>query len=170
MNELHLFLLHLQQPEYVHVLLNPLPLYGMAAGVFCLAIGLWSGSLEAQRPALLWIVCVGILTWLAIQYGEKGYDRVLSMSSPDAQLWLKVHAHRAGRCEFLFYLTAAAALAALVTRPFLSKLSRWLAGVTLILAILCCLAGAWISQAGGQIRHSEFRDGPPAASAHGPHA
>jgi hypothetical protein len=33
---------HLSKPEYVHVLLNPLPVYGLAVGVLGLVIALLS--------------------------------------------------------------------------------------------------------------------------------
>jgi len=33
---------HLSKPEYVHVLLNPLPVYGLAVGVLGLIIALLS--------------------------------------------------------------------------------------------------------------------------------
>ncbi len=35
---------HLSNPEYVHVLLNPLPVYGLAMGVLGLTVALIAGS------------------------------------------------------------------------------------------------------------------------------
>jgi hypothetical protein len=34
------FLKGLEQPEYIHVLINPLPVYGLAMGLVGLSIGL----------------------------------------------------------------------------------------------------------------------------------
>jgi hypothetical protein len=151
MSELHLFLQHLSQPEYVHVLLNPLPVYGMAAGSFVLGVSVFKRN-------------VSLLTWAAIQYGEKGYDRVLSMStSADAQQWLKVHMDRATRWELAFYLPGLAALLALRSRKRWPRFSERVTLFTLLASWVSIALAAWISHAGGQVRHSEFRDGPPSA-------
>lgn len=47
----------LSQPEYVHVLLNPLPVYGLAVGIIGLVVALiiFRGSQAAQRTALILI-------------------------------------------------------------------------------------------------------------------
>jgi hypothetical protein len=41
---------------------------------------------------------------------------------------------------------------------------------TLALAVLCEGASGWVALAGGQIRHPEFRNGPPPAELTEPHA
>jgi hypothetical protein len=41
------FLQDLSQPEYVHVLINPLPVYGLAMGVFALLIAFIARSRRA---------------------------------------------------------------------------------------------------------------------------
>ena len=40
MGDLSLFLQHLKQPEYIHILLNHWPVEGLAAGAFALAYAL----------------------------------------------------------------------------------------------------------------------------------
>ena len=45
------FLKGLEQPEYLHVLINPLPVYGLAMGVIGLIIGLVLRSREARTGA-----------------------------------------------------------------------------------------------------------------------
>jgi hypothetical protein len=45
------FLKDISQPEYIHVLINPLPVYGLAMGVIGLIIALTQRSRPAQvRP------------------------------------------------------------------------------------------------------------------------
>lgn len=160
MNEFQTLLLHLKQPEYIHVLINPMPLYGMAAGAFFLVASFLRTPETDKRVALLWIVFVGMMTGLAVWYGQRGYDRVYSMSNEDAQKWLDVHMHRAEALQYLFYLTGLSALLSLM-RWKTAAWNRLLPRLTLILAILSVAAAGWISHAGGQVRHSEFRDGPP---------
>lgn len=161
MSDLQLFLQHLKQPEYLHILLNPLPVYGMAAGVFLLFVSLVTRRSKEQLGALLWLALMGLATWAAIHYGQRGYDRVLSMSNDAAQAWLKVHMHRAETFAWVFYLTGLSALAAIGTGKKWPKASQGLVWATLLLAFISMNLGGWISQAGGQVRHSEFREGPP---------
>ena len=161
MPELSLFLSHLKQPEYVHVLFNPLPLYGMALSALFLIYGLIRKDSGVQSAALLMIALVAVFTWIAIEYGEEGYDRVYSMSNADAQLWLKAHAARAGRFEFVFYVTGILAIGAFIAKKKNHPKAGPLVVTALALALLCAGAASWISHAGGQVRHSEFREGPP---------
>jgi hypothetical protein len=166
MNELELTLQHLKQPEYVHVLLNPLPLYGLAMGVLALIMALLMRSKHAQIVALIIVVVGAGSAWPVIEYGEHGYDRVYSMSNQDAQRWLDIHAHGAGRWEWLFDVTAAAALATIIAHWKFTRVAVPLVALTLVLAICGVAAASWISRAGGQVRHSEFRDPPPPKAEH----
>ncbi len=86
MNELQQILQHLRQPEYVHVLLNPLPVYMTAGGLLALALALPWKFPKSATP---------------------------------------------------------------------------LAAATLVFAAIALGIGGWISHAGGQVRHSEFRGEPP---------
>ena len=162
--EFHLWLAHLQQPEYVHVLLNPIPIYGSALAALCLLIAILIRNRGAMGISLMLVIVVCMSAWLAAEYGEAGYDRVLSMSNADAQEWLKLHAHRAGNLLFIFYVTAAASAASLLAMRFRPEKTTALAVVTLAFTIASAIAAAAIGDAGGQIRHSEFRDGPPPAN------
>jgi len=166
MSELELTLQHLKQPEYVHVLLNPLPLYGLAMGALALVVALLMRSKQAQIVALVLIIVSSGSAWPVIEYGERGYDRVYSMSNSDAQHWLQIHAHRANQCEWLFYVTAAVAFAASIAHWKFTRAAVPLVGVTLALTIGTVIAAGWISHAGGQVRHSEWRDSPPGTPDH----
>jgi len=161
MSEWSLIVRHLRQPEYVHVLLNPLPLYATAMGVLALAVALWQRSRQAQIVALI-VVIVGCASFWPVSYwGHRGYDRVYSMSGTDAQQWLDVHANRASRLAFVFYLTAVLAIISIALPWKVPRSTMPLTLATLAAAIVSVCAAVWISHAGGQVRHSEFREGPP---------
>lgn len=160
MGDLQLLWEHLRQPEYLHVLLNPVPVYGMAAGAFVLIVSLlWRG--RDTVAALLWLVLTAVVSGMAFHYGHAGYDRVFAMSNPEAQEWLDVHMHRAEMLIYVFYLVGITALAALLSRRKWPAIARILEWAAVVLSLLSAGMGGWISQAGGQVRHSEFRDGPP---------
>ncbi len=161
MTELHEFLQQLRQPEYVHVLLNPIPVYAMASGVLTLIVALILRSRPAQITAFVVVIFASLSVWPVGEFGERASDRVYAMSNKEAQQWLDVHMHRADLGEWVFYVTAAIAAAALVAPRFRPRAQLPLAFATLVLALVSLGVGAWISHAGGKVRHSEFRNGPP---------
>lgn len=151
----------LKRPEYVHALLNPLPVYATAMGFLALIAGLVLRSQAAQGAALL-IVLVGTLSvWPVAEYGEKGYDRVYSMSNEDGQKWLTNHAGQANSVLWIFSVTATIAAAGIFTLWKFPKAGAWLSMLGLVGSLACLLAGGWISYTGGKVRHTEFRNGPP---------
>ncbi|HEX4640762.1 MAG TPA: hypothetical protein VH252_05215, partial [Chthoniobacterales bacterium] len=103
----------LQQPEYLHVLLNPLPLYGLAIALFGLIAATYLGSRGGQLAALVLVFTSTIAVWPVVSHGDQAYDRVLSMADEAGQAWLKAHVHRADQFVYLFYTTAAIAVAAI---------------------------------------------------------
>ena len=102
----------LAQPEYLHVLLNPLPIYGLLMGILGLLTSLI--FFRKSRPArIISLMIIGISAasvWPVIHYGENGYDRVLAMSNTEGVDWLKAHAERADRVAPLYYVLAAVSL------------------------------------------------------------
>ena len=161
MAELHLILQHLKQPEYVHVLLNPLPVYGLVLGVVALVVSWIARNRAAQAIALLIVALAGVSAWPVVEFGERGYDRVYAMSNKDAQQWLDVHATRASRLAPVFYAVAVLAVVTVIVPWKFPKTNNALLAVTLAATLVALGIGGWIGHAGGQVRHSEFREGPP---------
>jgi hypothetical protein len=165
MSELLQILQTLKQPEYAHVLLNPLPVYGLAMGLLALVFGLLVRNAGARLTGLALVAVACLSVWPVAQYGHRGYDRVYAMSNDDAREWLDAHAGRAGRGAYVYYAAGLAALAAIAAPRKFPKASPALTAATLALAVAALGAGGWISHAGGQVRHPEFREGPPAVRA-----
>jgi disulfide bond formation protein DsbB len=155
----------LQQPEYLHVLLNPLPVYGLAVALFGLIAALYLGSRGGQITALVLIFATAISAWPVAQYGEAAEDRVLAVADDAGQAWLKAHAHRADELIYFFYALALVAAAAIFAPKKWPKSARPLAISTLFLAFVALGAGGYIAYAGGKIRHREFRNTPPPKTA-----
>src|SRR5437764_6832523 len=82
------FLRGLRQPEYVHVLLNPLPLYGLLISWIALIAALTSKSRRAHIVALIIVFITSISAWPVFEFGHQGYDRVLSLPDDDGHAWL----------------------------------------------------------------------------------
>ena len=153
----------LSQPEYIHVLINPLPIYGLAMGMIGLIIALFLRSRPAQIATLALILISGAIAWPVVHYGEAGYDRVLAMSDDQGQAWLKVHEHRADELAWSFYVLAALAAVAIFAPLKWPKAATGLALVTLVLSFGVLGIGGYIAHAGGKIRHREFRNEPAPA-------
>jgi hypothetical protein len=153
------FLKSLQQPEYVHVLLNHLPLTGLFVALLSLVAGLVTRQRAVLFVGLALVSLFALSAWPVSEYGEDGYDRVLAMSDEDGQACLKRHRALADRWVFLYYVAAGAGAAAIVAGWKWPK-SLW--GASLGVAVLCLGslgAGAAVAECGGRIRHREFRHG-----------
>lgn len=151
----------LRQPEYIHVLINPLPVYGLAMGVIGLIIAIYQRSRRATVLALVIVLISGASAWPVYEFGQQAYDRVLSMADNDGQAWLAEHAHRAHNLIWFFYALAILSLIGLIVPIKWPKSSVWFATIILLLGVICLGAGGYISYAGGRIRHREFRLEPP---------
>lgn len=151
----------LSQPEYVHTLINPLPIYGLALGLLALIIGLFLQNRSAQIPALVIIFISAASAWPVAYFGREGYDPVLSMSDETGAAWLKAHAYRADILVWFYYVLALIAALALFLPRKWPKTRFPLAILTLLLGLFCLLGGGYVAYAGGKVRHREFRNEPP---------
>ena len=144
-------------PEYVHVLMNPMPVYGMAMGVLALGAAVLTRNKTAQMIGMGLVIIAAASVWPVAHFGQNAYRHVRGMSDHAGQDALDEHMKRAEKVIYVFYATACAGLVALVTRKKFPKAATPLAAVTLVMGVASLGAGGWISKAGGQIRHPEFR-------------
>src|SRR5215472_11166624 len=108
------FLRGLRQPEYVHILLNPLPVYGLLISWIALVAALISKSRRALIVTLILVFMTSISAWPVFEFGQQGYDRVLTMTDDDGHAWLDEHQDRAQKLIYLFYALAVLSLVAIV--------------------------------------------------------
>ena len=150
-----------RQPEYVHVLLNPLPVYGLAMGWVGLLIGFFLRSRPAQIATLVLILISAGSAWPVYEFGEQGYDRVLSMTDEDGQAWLDEHQHRGEQLIYFFYALAALSVITIIVPMKWPKTSAPLVLGTILVGVIVLGMSGYIAYAGGKIRHKEFRTKPP---------
>ena len=154
------FLRGLRQPEYVHVLLNPLPVYGLLISWIALIAALISKSRRAHIVTLILIFVTSISAWPVYEFGEEGYDRVLAMTDDDGHAWLDEHQARGQKLIYVFYALAVLSAAAIVVPLRWPKSSVPLSLVVVMLGAAALGSGCYIAYAGGKIRHREFRNEP----------
>jgi hypothetical protein len=132
----------LRQPEYVHVLLNPLPVYGLAMGLIGLLVAISNRSRAATVVALVVVFISAAAAWPVYEYGEQGYDRVIAIADSDGQAWLASHKQRAEDLIWLFYALAILSAIALIAPVKWPRLSTGLSVAILVLGVISLGSGA----------------------------
>lgn len=153
----------LEQPEYVHVVLNHLPLIGLLVAMLALVAGLVTRDRTATLVGLVLVGLLALSAWPVYHYGEEAYDRVLSMTDEAGGKYLQYHRDLAERWIFLYFVTAGVAGLGFALAWKWPRTLVWSSILALVLAAASLAAGAFIAKAGGPIRHREFRVWKPPA-------
>ena len=151
----------LRQPEYVHVLLNPVPVYGLLISWLGLIIAVFLKSRRAQVATLVLVLISSLSAWPVYEFGQQAYDRALSMTDEDGERWLDEHQDRAEDLIWVFYALAVLSAAAIAVPIKWPKSSAPLVITVILLGAGALGTGSYIAYAGGKIRHREFRNAPP---------
>ena len=149
-----------RQPEYLHVLLHPLPIWGLVTGVLGLAIALFLRSRAAEIATLVIILVSAISAVPVFLLGGEAEDRVEGIVDDVGREWLQEHERRGEQVIYAFYALAAVAAVALIAPAKWPKSAAPLTITVLVLSIITISLGGYVAKAGGQIRHREFRTGP----------
>ena len=151
----------LRQPEYLHVLLNPLPIYGLLVALLGLIAATYLRSRGGQVTALILIFASAVSIWPVAYHGEQAQERILVMADEDGRAWLKAHEQRADKLIYFYYALALFSAAAIFAPKKWPGSARPLVYATMLLSVVSLGAGFYIAYAGGKIRHREFRTVPP---------
>src|SRR6516225_5868776 len=147
----------LKKPEYIHVVLNHLPIYSTILGALALVISLILRSRTAQITALILTLIAGASAYPVFVTGQRAYKTIRGISDDAGAEWLDEHMDRAEKTIGAFYFLALLALAGLLVPIRWPKAGLPLTAVTLAVAVLCAGIAIYIAQAGGQVRHPEFQ-------------
>jgi ubiquitin len=170
MNWFTLLRAHLSDPEYVHVLINPLPVYGLAIAVIALVLALFLRNQRVSIAALVLVFVTALSAWPTYHYGEAAYDRVKAMSDAAGEQWLDEHMARGEKLIWAFYILAAVSAVGVGVVTKWPRHSLTVSIAALALASGTLGIGGYIAYAGGHVRHREFRFEPaPVARADGHH-
>jgi hypothetical protein len=152
---------HLSDPEYLHTLINPMPVYGLAIGVLALALALILRNQRVTIAALVLVFICALSAWPTYYYGEAAYDRVKAMSDPAGEQWLDEHMARGEKMIWLFYVLAGVAAIGVGVVLKWPRTSFAITVGTFVLGGATLGVGSYIAYAGGHVRHKEFRYEPP---------
>ena len=149
-------------PEHLHVALNHIALIGLAVAVIPLLIALLRKDRGALQSAWLIILLCGLSIPVVMITGENGAARLTSGAAgiqldTAAQQALAEHEDRAEKAAGFVYAATGLAVAGLLMMRFAPKHQYKVAALTLAACLLGSAMLIWTAEAGGQIRHSEFR-------------
>jgi hypothetical protein len=152
----------LEDPAYRHVLLNHLPVTGLGFAWIMLGWAAFDGRWPTTVFALSLVAIASAAAQPAMQAGNAAYPFVFDTLDGDGQRWLDHHAWLAERWGWLLLTNAALAAGAITLGAFRERTRRAAAGLIFATTLAALGAGALIADAGGKVRHAEFRlEDPP---------
>lgn len=150
-----------ENPAYRHVLLNHLPITGLALAACVLAWGVIEDRWTSIVLGLALVALCSLSAVLVLQSGDAAYPFLFDQLDGRGQGWLDHHAflaERFGRCLPINGVLAALAIAAGLRRL---AWRRRLGFALLATTCASLMVAGVIAEAGGQIRHAEFRTSNP---------
>ena len=153
----------LEDPAYRHVLLNHLPITGLALSCLVLGWALFGRRWESIRFALVLVLLTSLSGVVVMEAGEDAYPFVYDGLDGVGRSWLDYHAHLADRWGKLLAVNGLLAAVALGLGAWRSATQTRAGALILVTTLVALVAAAMIADAGGRIRHPEFRLSDPPA-------
>lgn len=154
----------ISQPEYLHILINHLPIIGLMVAAVLLAVFLVLRNRTGVVAGMIAVALLALSAWPVVVTGQKAYAKIDQLADEAGKAYLGRHMELAERWVYLFVTTSLVAGAGVLAARKRPQLLFPSAVTTLVLAVGCLVAGAIIAENGGMVRHPEFRSGPPPAA------
>lgn len=103
----------IRDPEYLHLLLEPLPLYGLGLGLAFLVVAFMFREMQSRMLALGIICASCISVWPYVELRDKATPRILATRSPDFAPLIVEQTQRRKDWAWPYYLMAALSFTAL---------------------------------------------------------
>jgi hypothetical protein len=151
-------------PAHLHVALNHIPIIGLAVACIPVLIGILFHSRAALASGLLAVIlCAGTMPAI-IETGEAAQESFVDGSIEPGMDAAGKEAFRehSGRAKFtapVDYAAGILALAALITLIKFPRQAAWGSWAVLLGVAFSIALSIWTAEAGGRIRHPEFRPG-----------
>jgi|GEM_PF-389501 len=149
-------------PAHLHVALNHIPIIGLAVACIPVLIGILFHSRAALASGLLAVIlCAGTMPAI-IETGEAAQESFVDGSIEPGMDAAGKEAFRehSGRAKFtapVVYAAGILALAALITLIKFPRQAAWGSWAILLGVAFSIALSIWTAEAGGRIRHPEFR-------------
>jgi peptidoglycan/LPS O-acetylase OafA/YrhL len=148
--------------EHLHVALNHIALIGFAVAIIPLLVALIRKDRGALLSALLIVFLCGLSIPVVMETGDGAAVRLATGDAgvqldSAAGMFLHEHEERADVAATFVYISMGLAAAGLVTMRIKPQHQYKLAVLVLAGCVVCTALLVWTAEAGGQIRHPEFR-------------
>ena len=144
---------------HLHLILNHIPVFGLLVGFLLLAWGMIRGYNDIQKAALVTLFVTAATALPVYLTGEPAEDIVEKLPGVSEQI-MSQHEDSAMFSLIMAMITGVFALGAIAVKRFLSTQVAAMAAVAvLIVTLITGGAMAFTANLGGQIRHTEIRNG-----------
>ena len=147
----------LADPAYRHMLLNHVPVVGLAVALVALAAGLVLRQRVAIFIGLALVMLTSGMAFPIAQFGDAAYPAIYDTLNGHGRAWLDHHAEVAETWLPLLLGNAALALLAIGLGTQKKQLLNPAAILVLLMTVGSLVAVSSIARSGGQIQHPEFR-------------
>jgi len=149
-------------PAHLHLALNHVPIIGLAVASLPVLIGILFHSRGALASGLLAVICCAGTMPVIMETGESARDAFFDGSvQPDLDKpgydILRQHAGRAKATAPVVYAAGILAVVALLALIKFPRQAAWIGWAVLVGNLLSVSLSVWTAEAGGRIRHVEFR-------------
>lgn len=144
-------------PEYLHVIINHIPIEGLIFSLMGVVLGFILKSKETILVSCILISISAFSAYPVYEYGQSGYDRMSAKTDDDGQKWLDEHLKRANKMIYVYYFLGGLAL---INSFLIFKKSKTYPLMTIAIIIISSaviFGGTWVAYAGGKVSHPEFR-------------
>ena len=149
-------------PAHLHLALNHVPIIGLAVACLPVLVGILFHSRGALVSGLLAVLLCAGTTPVIMETGEAAREAFVDGSvqpAPDdaGNAAFHQHAGRARATAPVVYAAGILALVALLAVIRYPRQAAWIGGAVLAGCLLSIALSVWTAEAGGRIRHEEFR-------------
>jgi DMSO reductase anchor subunit len=143
---------------HVHLMINHFPVIGIFGAILLFLYALIRKSEEVEMVSLGFFVLLALITLPVFFTGEAAESVVKNL--PDVtETYIDRHEESAEYSITLMELLGAASLAGLIYIRRSGAVPKWLLSVVLALSLITAAVVGYTANLGGQVRHTEIREG-----------
>lgn len=155
-------------PAHLHLALNHVPIIGLAVASLPVLIGIVFHSRGALASGLLAVLCCAATMPAIMETGEAAQEAFVDGSiepgmDPAGKAAFREHSGRAKATAPVVYAAGILSIVALLALIRFPRQTAWIGWAVLVANLLSVSLSVWTAEAGGRIRHAEFRGPVPAA-------
>jgi hypothetical protein len=162
-------------PAHLHLAINHVPIIGLTVACLPVLIGILFHSRGALASGLLAVIlCAGTMPAI-METGEAAQESFADGSidpglDAAGKAAFREHSHRAKATAPVVYAAGILALVALIALIKFPRQAAWIGWAVLLGSTLSIALSIWTAEAGGRIRHTEFRPAEKASPTPSPTA